>query len=175
MKKSIKIIVAYGARREIGLGNEMPWRLPEELAWVSKTTRGVTSPSKRNAIIMGRKTWESIPQQIRPLKHRLNVVVTSSAKSIHDENDDLTTSPSFYGAIEMVRKMSDIETIFIFGGATLYQQALDAHLVDQVLATEIDASFEADTYFPKLPNCFVETSAVGLRLGGLVLRRGSIQ
>nr|AEI30188.1 dihydrofolate reductase [uncultured bacterium] len=149
-KMSIKIIVAYGRNHEIGYENGMPWHLPNELRWVSKVTRHTTDPQRRNAIVMGRRTWESIPAKLRPLKGRLNVVVShKSPQRLASEN--LLYCNSLEEALSQLRHHALIETVFIFGGSTIYKQALELGVVDEIHATELQESFTADTFFPQIP------------------------
>lgn len=145
----IKIIVAHDSARGIGKNNELPWHLSEELKFVSLTTQKTLDPNKTNALIMGRKTYESIPVQRRPLKGRKNVVISSNFK---DQN--VSVFPSINDAINKLKKDLSIEDIYIFGGMSIYQQSLDLDAVDQILATEISHEFECDTFFPGIPSNF---------------------
>lgn len=147
-----KIIVAYEKNRGIGLNNELPWHIPGELRWVSETTTKVADQSKRNALLMGRKTWESIPENLRPLKNRLNMVVSHTLK---EDRPGLLIFPTFEEAVEYVNTNSkSIETCFVFGGATIYKQAFEKNIVDEILATEVDESYLASTFFPPIPKNF---------------------
>ena len=84
---SLTLIVACTSSHGIGKGGKLPWRLAKEMAYFAKVTTSVPSSSsspasvtpqiKRNAVIMGRNTWDSIPKKFRPLKDRVNIVVTS--------------------------------------------------------------------------------------------------
>ena len=69
-KVQVKLIVAVCQGNGIGKDNQLPWRLKSELAHFAKLTKSTVDFSKRNAVIMGRKTWESLPARVRPLKHR---------------------------------------------------------------------------------------------------------
>lgn len=159
----IKLIVAYDENRGIGANNEIPWFIMGELKWVAETTKLVQNPAKINALIMGKNTWLSLPKSRRPLPDRLNIVISTSLK-IEDEN--VMVFSSFDEAIKFVNESDHIETGFIFGGSSIYQQALDANVVDQVLATEVRVKndytdnvftpkYEADIFFPSLPDSFV--------------------
>lgn len=74
--RRFSVIVAAAPNRGIGRGGELPWRLPGDMAFFKKTTTAASSDALRNAVIMGRKTWDSIPAKFRPLGARLNVIVT---------------------------------------------------------------------------------------------------
>ena len=70
------IVAACGKSFGIGCNGELPWRLRSEMKYFAETTSKTKDPNKRNAVIMGRKTWESIPSKFRPLKNRLNIVLS---------------------------------------------------------------------------------------------------
>lgn len=131
-----KAIVAYDRNRAIGAGNKLPWegRMKTDMMRVRELTSG-------NAIIMGRKTFESIGHA---LPNRQNIVVSS--KGVDDA--DVTSVSNLEDAFAAVEPGRDA---YVFGGGTLYKTALDAGLVDEVLATEIDTEIEnADAFFPAL-------------------------
>lgn len=75
-KKGFQMVVAYENARGIGLNGDMPWSLPKDMAYFKSLTTSVKSPGKRNAVVMGRTTWESIPAKFRPLKDRMNIVIS---------------------------------------------------------------------------------------------------
>jgi dihydrofolate reductase len=100
----------------------------------------VRSLTTNNAIIMGRSTFESIG---RPLPNRQNIVLTSGDIQL----DGVDTARSFDEAFSLVK---DGATAFIFGGASVYAQALEQDLVDTIYATEIAADFAGDSFFPAL-------------------------
>lgn len=128
----ISIIVAMGKNNEIGLNNEMPWHLPNDLRYFKNITTGHT-------IVMGRKTYESIG---RPLPNRKNVIL--SRQSL-----ELPESVSQIQDINDIKKLAQSnEQIFILGGAEVYRQTID--LADELFITQINESFTADTYFPQV-------------------------
>ncbi len=145
----IKLIVAYDQKRGIGKNGTMPWYFPNDLKWVSKITRTTSDNNKRNALLMGRKTWESIPAQRRPLYNRLNIILTKSLKI--EETNDLIIASDIKDFFETKELLRDIETYFIFGGETIYQQFLELDVIDEILVTEIKKTYECDTFFPEIP------------------------
>jgi len=129
---SISLIVAYSRNRTIGKDNQLPWRLPGDLAHFKRQTLG-------KPIIMGRKTWLSLG---RPLPGRTNIVVSRSGQG------DFTGAVlvnSLEGAIEQAAGNHEV---FIIGGAQLYADALP--VVDRIVATEVHAEVEGDAFFPAL-------------------------
>ena len=126
----LKIIAAIGKNNELGKDNNLIWKLPNDLHFFKKTTINKT-------IVMGKNTFYSLP---KVLPNRKNIVITDSKI----ENDEIIQ----YGSIEDFiydYKNSD-EEIFIIGGAMIYKQFID--LADELYLTEIDASSEADVFFP---------------------------
>jgi dihydrofolate reductase/thymidylate synthase len=79
MSRPVNVVVAATAAGGIGREGTLPWTLPSDLAFFRKITQTTTSAAKKNAVIMGRRTWTSIPATFRPLKDRLNVVLSGSA------------------------------------------------------------------------------------------------
>ncbi len=135
MKKHIVLIAAMTLNRVIGRGGDLPWRTPEELAWFKSQTIGHT-------VIMGRKTWESLPRKSRPLPTRWNIVVTSQRDY---QADGAIVAHSLDEALDMVQPGT---SVFVIGGASLYEQALP--MADAVLISLVNQLAEGDTYFPKL-------------------------
>lgn len=140
----VSLIVAYSRNRVIGKDNQLPWKLPGDLAHFKRETLG-------KPIIMGRKTWQSLG---RPLPGRTNIVVSRTAPDL--------TPGHFKGAVvvhtlhEAFQAAGDVPEICVIGGAQLYADALDR--VDRVVATEIDLEIDGDAYFPVLdPEVWVET------------------
>jgi dihydrofolate reductase len=129
--RHVSLIVAYDRNRGIGKDNKMPWHLPSELAHFKRTTMG-------KPIVMGRKTHESIG---RALPGRRNIVITRNTVG----TQGVETAHSMQDALKLC---NDAEEIMVIGGGQIYAAALP--LATRVIATEIDADFEADTHFPAL-------------------------
>ena len=86
------IVAACGKSMGIGLNGELPWRLKSEMKYFAETTTKTKDSDKINAVIMGRKTWESIPAKFRPLKNRLNVILSRQAN--YSLNNDVELGSS---------------------------------------------------------------------------------
>jgi dihydrofolate reductase len=127
----LTIVVAIDAQRGIGVNNTLPWRLPEDLAHFKRVTSG-------HPIIMGRKTFDSIG---RPLPNRRNIVVTRNPGWRQEGVDAVT---SLEAAIALVGEAP----AFIIGGAQIFAESMA--LADRMIVTEIDHTFECDTFFPQL-------------------------
>jgi dihydrofolate reductase len=133
--RPLGLIYARARNGVIGKDNTLPWHLPEDLAHFKATTLG-------QPVIMGRKTWDSLPPKFRPLPGRLNIVVTrqtdwqaQGAHVAHSLEDALAHCP-------------ETALAWVIGGAEIYAQALP--LAQRVVVTEIDADFEGDAFAPPL-------------------------
>ena len=140
---TINLIVACGRGGVIGLKGEMPWHLPEDLAYFKRITMGCP-------VIMGRNTWDSIVARGGALRHglpgRTNIVVTRNPNWAGA--GDAWPAHSVAEAIELAKK-TEAHDIFIIGGAQIYAAALNATqlLVQRAYVTEIDATFAGDAFF----------------------------
>jgi dihydrofolate reductase len=135
----INLIWAQAHHRVIGLGGTMPWHLPADLAHFKRTTLGCP-------VIMGRKTWDSIPAKFRPLPGRANIVLTRQA-DWHQHG--VQRSGQLSEALALCEQISpQPPAVWVIGGAQIYAQALP--LADTVVVTEIDAEFAGDAFAPQL-------------------------
>jgi len=128
----ISLIVAVGHHNVIGKNNQLPWHLPADLKHFRNMTSG-------HAIIMGRKTYESIG---KALPNRTNIVVTKQ-KDFHAQ--DCAIASSLQDAILQAKAHKEI---FIIGGAQIFEESL--HLAERIYFTQIHHDFEGDTFFPQL-------------------------
>jgi dihydrofolate reductase len=147
----VALIAAVARNGVIGKDNTLLWKLPEDMAFFKRTTFG-------NPVIMGRKTWESIPPRFRPLQGRTNIVVTRQAGW---SANGAQVAHGFEEALEMALESVAANPhglrAFVIGGAELYALALPH--ADELVLTEIDRDFEGDARFPEWShNHFVETS-----------------
>lgn len=136
----LSLIAAVAANLAIGKDNRLLWHLPEDMRHFRETTRG-------KPVIMGRKTWESLPAAFRPLPGRLNVVVTRNPAYAAP---GAVLAGSLEAALETAQAASGgADEAFVIGGAQLYQEALP--LAQQVYLTEVDLAPEGDVFFPEIP------------------------
>ena len=136
MSKPVLALVAACARGGvIGIDNRLPWHLPEDMKFFRETTRG-------KPVIMGRKTWESLPDAFRPLPGRVNIVVSRNAAYP-------AVGATVVGSLpDALTAAGNADIVFVMGGAELYRQALP--IADRLYLTEIDADFAGDAFFPEL-------------------------
>jgi len=130
----ITIIVAYDDKYGIGKDGGLPWHLPEDMQHFQDTTIG-------HWVVMGRRTWESIPKRFRPLMGRFNVVVS--------RNPDFKVNAPVLkaGNVETALRLCRGE-VFLIGGGQVYQEALAKDLVDRIIASEVKGDYDADVFFP---------------------------
>ena len=132
----LSLIAAIARNRVIGNDNQLLWHLPGDMRHFRETTRG-------KPVIMGRKTWESLPEKFRPLPGRLNIVVSRNPAYAAL---GATLATSLEDALKQVK---DADEAFVIGGADLYRQALP--FAKRVYLTELTADFDGDTSFPDMP------------------------
>jgi dihydrofolate reductase len=150
----LHLILARAANGVIGHRNALPWHLPEDMAHFKRTTLGCP-------VIMGRKTWDSLPPKFRPLPGRLNVVVTRQPDW---QAQDALVAHSLTQACELCPPDSNA---WVIGGAEIYAQALP--LASSAVVTEIAENFEGDAFAPVFDASWTESareqqvSASGLR------------
>jgi dihydrofolate reductase len=133
---AIHLIYARATNGVIGLNNTMPWHLPEDLAHFKKLTSG-------NPVVMGRKTWDSLPERFRPLPGRTNIVVTRNADW---SAEGVLRASSLPEALQRAAEHGD--TVWVMGGAQIYAQALP--LADVVEMTVIHQDYDGDAFAPEL-------------------------
>lgn len=138
MSATLILIAAIANRGVIGSDNALPWHLPEDLKHFKELTSG-------HAVIMGRKTWESLPERFRPLPGRHNIVVTRNPAYAAP---GATLVHSLKEAVQKVGAGGTAPVAFVIGGAELYAHALP--LADRLELTEIAADFPGDAHFPQI-------------------------
>ena len=131
----LHLIYARSRNNVIGVNGDLPWHLPEDLAHFKRTTLG-------QPVIMGRVTWESIPDKFRPLPGRTNVVVSRQA-SFSAPGAQVVSS--LQAAMDL---FTAGEVLWLIGGAQLYAQAMP--LAQQLVITEIYADYEGDAFAPAI-------------------------
>lgn len=136
----VALIASVDRHRTIGSNNGLVWREPEDQRWFRQQTMGCP-------VVMGRRTWDSLPARFRPLPGRANIVVTrqpgwasDGAQVAHGLADGLVLARQAAAASGAAR-------VFVIGGGQLFAEALP--LADTLLLTEIDADLPGDTRFPE--------------------------
>ena len=125
-------IAAIGKNRELGKDNQLIWHFPQDLKFFKEQTKGHT-------IVMGRKTFESLPGML-PKRH--HIVISKSGAKFPEEVEVFSSIDAFVDAYQTKE-----EEIFVIGGATIYKQMLS--LCHRLILTEINQSYDADVFFPE--------------------------
>ncbi|XP_059653784.1 bifunctional dihydrofolate reductase-thymidylate synthase-like [Cornus florida] len=150
-QRTYQVVVAATPNMGIGKDGKLPWRLPSELKFFKDVTMATSDPVKKNAVVMGRKTWESIPLEHRPLCGRLNVVLTRSGSFDIATAENVVICGSVASALELLAASPyclSIDKVFVIGGAQILRETLNAPQCDAIHITEIEASIECDTFIP---------------------------
>ncbi|KAI0400983.1 dihydrofolate reductase [Xylaria palmicola] len=165
------VVAATRGSMGIGRGGTLPWTgLRKEMAYFARVTKRLPplllpphrdgDPPAVNAVIMGRKTWDSIPPRFRPLKGRLNIVVSRSHTApSSDVEIDADAEPVRVGSLEQALRYlqsgpaaeaapARAGRVFVVGGAQIYAAALRLREARRVLLTSVVGDFECDTFFP---------------------------
>ena len=146
------IIAAVDSQGGIGKNGKLPWRLKGDMRHFQSITVGSRSDGQTNAVIMGRKTWESLPEKFRPLPERLNVVVTRQAEYSLPSN--ALKAGSLDEALEILDHRNDINNVFVIGGAELYRLAIQHNACERVYISAVKGDFGCDVFFPDIPKNF---------------------
>ncbi|KAL2879685.1 hypothetical protein SGCOL_005014 [Colletotrichum sp. CLE4] len=186
MSHELTLIVAATRNMGIGAKGGLPWTgLKKEMAYFARVTKRLPpqAPSDaRNAVIMGRKTWDSIPSRFRPLKGRLNIVISRSYPASLDSavatdfDKDAVKVSSLDHALAFLRSDAFIGDgaaagtklgrVFVIGGAQIYGAALEIPEAKRVLLTRVLGEFECDAFFPlKLGGEDIEASGQWSQVG----------
>lgn len=135
----VSAIAAVAENGTIGRDGDLPWHLPDDLKFFQRTTRG-------HHVITGRKNYESIPLKYRPLKDRVNIVVTRT----HDyDAPGAIVVNSLEEALRCAEEHGEAEA-FIIGGGQIYREAMEKQLIDRIYLTRVHAHVEGDTHFPAI-------------------------
>ncbi|XP_063223937.1 dihydrofolate reductase-like isoform X2 [Bacillus rossius redtenbacheri] len=119
-------------------------------------TKATEDASKKNAVVMGRKTWESIPVKMRPLPGRENIVLSRRVLDI--PNNAATVCSSFASAVEALSSpplCDTVESVWIIGGSSLYKEAMQSPLCHRIYLTRILKHYDCDVFLPDIPASFV--------------------
>jgi dihydrofolate reductase/thymidylate synthase len=164
VNKPFHLIAAMDETRGIGKDGTIPWKCPEDMKYFRDVTKSAPSHTQ-NAVIMGRKTWESLP---KALPGRVNVVITSTPDRI--TNEGVHVFRSLLEAHSYLNERGDIFKQFVIGGAQLYKDTLLRNWSSVLHLTTIQGNHNCDTFFPPLENywklCGAEQLSVGVGVGG---------
>ncbi|CAF0787235.1 unnamed protein product [Rotaria sp. Silwood1] len=138
-KKLLTIVVALDDCNGIGRNDTIPWHIKNDLKFFRYVTSKVNDSNKQNAMIVGRKTYETFP---KPLPNRLNIVVTSNRALPNTNYPNVTCVKTFNDALKCANENSNIENIFIIGGVLIYEEAMKTNLVKRIFVTRVKGDFQ---------------------------------
>ena len=155
------IILAVDDKNWLWKNNDLAWKISADLKYFKNITSSTTDLAKMNAIVMWRKTRESIPSKYRPLPQRLNCILTRGIK-----NDDIGSPIDdfvlYFNSLERclseLESKENIESIFIIGWANLYNQVLDNPMLDKIYLTKVKWDYDCDVFFDGIPDNFIVES-----------------
>ncbi|XP_041608137.1 dihydrofolate reductase isoform X2 [Vulpes lagopus] len=152
MVRTLNCIVAVSQNMGIGRNGDLPWPpLRNEFKYFQRMTTNSSVEGKQNLVIMGRKTWFSIPEKNRPLKDRINIVLSRDLKEPPQGAHFLAKSlDDALKLIEQPELANKVDMVWIVGGSSVYKEAMNkpGHL--RLFVTRIMHEFESDTFFPEI-------------------------
>lgn len=153
-----EVYMIVAADKDLGIGKDgtLPWQITKEMRYFKEITTKVHDKTKENMVIMGRTTWESIPERFRPLIDRRNVILTS-------KKDYKAKGAHVVHSVEEALNLADknIETVFIIGGGSVYNEFIDNPDLTGIYMTQIQDCFDCDTFFPDIPEKLTHVREIG--------------
>lgn len=131
----LSLIAGISQNNCIGKNGQLPWHIPEDLKHFREVTAG-------KIVLMGRKTWESLPEKFRPLPNRINIVITRQT------DYSVPTGVEVYATIDEAVAAHPNEEIMVIGGAEIYKQTIDK--AEKLYMTHINQAVDGDAFFPTI-------------------------
>ena len=137
----LKLIVCCDANYGIGKNNKLPWNIPKEM----KIFKGKTIGNKNNCVIMGKNTFNSIPEKFKPLQQRHNCVLTSDRSSIFKDNS-ITVLHHMIELKEWI-KNTKYDEYWVIGGKMLYNSIISNFFIDEIHISKLEKDYNCDCFF----------------------------
>ena len=156
--KNFSIILAVDKNNWIWKNNDLCWRLSADLKHFKEVTETTKDLAKYNAVIMGRKTWDSIPSKFRPLPNRINCILSKSLKyeDINSKIDNFVLHfNNFDHCLKELSSKENVENIFLIWWGSLYNQFVKHPNLEKIYITKVLKEFDCDTFFDWIPDNFV--------------------
>ena len=146
----LNLIVAVSKKNYgIGKDNSMPWYIKSELKYFKDIT---SNPSFNNIVLMGRKTWDSLPR--KPLPNRINVVISRDSRTDISVYEDTYVENNLFSAINKYMNLQKVNNkenrIYVIGGSQIYNSIMESSLTPNIYLTEIYKDYDCDVFFPKI-------------------------
>ncbi|MCA9401389.1 MAG: dihydrofolate reductase [Candidatus Omnitrophica bacterium] len=158
----IKIIVAMDQKQGIGINGQLPWQLSKDMRHFKDITTQTQNPAKKNIVVMGRKTWESIPERFRPLTGRHNIILSRQGSPTFPK--EVFHAQGYDQLFEMIHQhqaLSSAENMFFIGGASIFKKALSLPECQSLYITHIEQTFDCDVFFPPFHENFEPGGSTG--------------
>jgi len=147
--KSFSIIAAIDDNFGIGnSNNEIPWQLKKDMNHFKNITTKTKDKNKINAVIMGKKTWDSIPEKFKPLPNRFNVILTSKNIESCYKFINTISFTNFDYALEFLTNKAEIDKIFVIGGSVLYNHTIKYIECEKLYITFVNNKYPCNVFFP---------------------------
>jgi dihydrofolate reductase len=132
--------------------HKLPWKIKEDMKYFKDITSKTNNPNLKNIVIMGRKTWESLPliNNERYLKNRINIVITSKNKDKFNNCSNIIFAKNFNDSLFIAKNIENYENIFIIGGKSIYEQALKSKKLRYLYLNKINKKFNTNIFFPNI-------------------------
>lgn len=143
------IVVAADEADGIGKNGKLPWHLKGDMAYFKRLTTEPPEPGVQNAVIMGRRTWESIPDRFRPLPQRLNVVISNDRELPLPHG--AVRADSLDNALERLAATDGLGHVFVIGGGQVFREAVGHRDLEAVYLTRVHTRLPCDAYFSGTP------------------------
>lgn len=147
--KKFSLVLSVDNKNWLWKNNTMPWKINADVNYFKEITTKTEDLAKHNAVIMWRKTWESIPSKFKPLSDRINCIISTSIKQENNNSkidDFVLYYNSLDNALNELEKKENVENIFIIWWSKIFDEALKHKNVDKIYLTEIDWDFDCDTF-----------------------------
>jgi len=142
------LILACTLEGGIGYYNSIPWNIKDEMKLFKKITTDINSDFKKNAVIMGRNTWDSLPY--KPLKNRLNIIITANPNLININDVNVMTYKTIDEALDYCEENLLINKVFVIGGKSIYDLCLNnekyLNMIDFLYLSIIKDNYKCDTF-----------------------------
>ncbi|KAJ8976693.1 hypothetical protein NQ317_018206 [Molorchus minor] len=153
MVVKLNLIAAACENMGIGKNGNLPWRLKTEMEFFTRMTSATKDKNKKNVVIMGRRTWDSIPKKFKPLNNRINCVLSKSDLDFSTYNDVY----GFKSLEECIKRLESDEfhgkweTVWVIGGSNIYKDSMESEHFFRLYLTKIFKTYDCDTFFPNMP------------------------
>ncbi len=156
INKEISLILAVDNKNGLWKNWKLAWDIPEDIKYFQKITLKTKDKNKINAVLMWRKTWESIPSKFKPLIWRLNCILTKNKKLFSNtlKKNNTKWYSSISTCIKDLEKNNNIEKIFVIGWAFFYNEILKYNCLKKIYITKVFWDFNCDIFFNWIPNSF---------------------